>query len=715
MRTASLIRLLLVVAVTSLVVLAVQVLAPSAAVTVTLIPQLPSWKYLATASAPAATWKNNGFNDAAWSAGPGVLGFGETYIATPVPFGPSATDKYRTTYFRRSFTVAAPESIGSLSLAVRYDDGFVAYLNGVEVLRRGLPAGTIAYTTLATSHEGTAYESFDLTAFVGTLTAGANLLAVELHQTSASSSDLVWEAALTATVGPAVAQLTRGPYLQGVAPNQATIRWRTSLATPGQVRYGESVANFDQVIDVAASTLEHEVTIPGLVSATRFYYSVGMPGTVLAGGDALHTFRTAPLPGTPSPVRIWAFGDAGRGTPAQAAVRDGYLAYTAGHPSDVWLMAGDNAYDAGLDSEYQTGLFAMYPSLLPNLCLFPARGNHDQLYAGANNDILEIFSPPTQGEAGGLPSGTHAYYSFDHGNVHFVCLDSEGSSRVPGGPMLTWLEQDLAASAASWVIAYWHHPPYSKGSHDSDNPADSEGKMQDMRQNVLPVLEAQGVDLVVVGHSHSYERSMLIDGHYGLSTTLTPQMVLDGGDGRIDGDGPYQKLTPGSGPHEGTVYVVAGTAALAGGGTLNHPVMARSLNVTGSLLIDVAGLRLDARFISSTGAVLDSFTILKGAPVGILDPEEASALSLRLAGPNPTTGDSWLAFRLPEAGPVRLTIIDPTGRRIATLVNQSLPAGDHHAAWSGLTERGARAGAGVYLAMLETRHERRTVKLVRTR
>jgi hypothetical protein len=158
--------------------------------------------------------------------------------------------------------------------------------------------------------------------------------------------------------------------------------------------------------------------------------------------------------------------------------------------------------------------------------------------------------------------------------------------------------------------------------------------------------------------------------------------------------------------------VVAGSAALAGGGTLTHPVMARSLNVTGSLLIDVAGLRLDGRFISSTGAVLDSFTVLKGAPVGVgaLAP---SALSLRLAGPNPTTRDSRLAFRLPEAGPVRLTIIDPSGRRVATLVNQSLPAGDHHATWNGLTERGPRAGAGVYMAMLEMRRESRTVKLVR--
>ena len=287
------IRLLL-----SLIGLVIQTL-PSAAATVTLVPPLAQWKYLATASAPAASWTNTGFNDASWDSGPGVLGFGESYIATPVPFGPNANDKYRTTYFRRSFTVTAPESLGSLSLAARYDDGFVAYLNGVEVLRSGLPTGSIAYTTLAAPHEGTAYESFNLSAFLGTLVTGSNVLAIELHQTSASSTDLVWDAGLTATSGPAVVQMTRGPYLQGVTPNQATIRWRTSMATPGQVQYGSSAANLDQVIDVAASTIEHEVTIAGLTPGTRFFYSVGMPGTVLAGGDALHTFRTSPLPGTP--------------------------------------------------------------------------------------------------------------------------------------------------------------------------------------------------------------------------------------------------------------------------------------------------------------------------------------------------------------------------------------------------------------------------------
>lgn len=695
-----------------LTMLATFALAPSPARAVTLIPQLASWKYLVTPSAPVASWKTIGYDDGSWGSGPAPLGFGETYIATPIGFGGNSADKYRTTYFRKSFTYT-PETLGSLTLTARYDDGFVAYLNGIEVLRRGLPTGTIAWSTLATSHEATAYESFDLTPFLGSLTSGTNVLAVEVHQTSANSSDLVWDGGLSAAP-PGAATITRVPYLQSVTPQQATIRWRTSPANVGEVRWGLAADDLVNVVTVAGTTTEHEITIVGLPQSTRIFYSIGTQGTMLAGGDTLHSFVTAPSPGSAGPVRVWAFGDAGRGTAAQGTIRDGFVKYSAGHPADLWLMLGDNAYDSGLDSEYQAGVFNMYPTLLPTLPLYPARGNHDQLWSGANNDFLEIFSPPSAGQAGGTPSGTRSYYSYDYANVHFVCLDSEGSSRLPGGPMLTWLQQDLAASTATWVIAYWHHPPYTKGSHDSDDVTDSEGKMQDMRQYVLPILDAQGVDLVLCGHTHVYERSMLIDGHYGLSTTLTPSMVLDDGDGRVDGNGPYRKPTLGTAAHEGIVYVNAGAAALAGGGTLDHPVMTQSLNVTGTLVVDILGARLDARYISQTGAVLDSFTILKGSSVAV-DPPGRGDLQLRLAGANPIARTASLEFRTPGPGPVRLAIVDAAGRRVATLVDRELPAGEHRASWNGLTARSAAAAPGVYLAVLETRDARRVIKLVRTR
>ena len=179
--------------------------------------------------------------------------------------------------------------------------------------------------------------------------------------------------------------------------------------------------------------------------------------------------------------------------------------------------------------------------------------------------------------------------------------------------MMTWLQNDLAATTQKWIIAFWHHPPYTKGSHNSD----TETELIQMRQNALPILEAHGVDLVLTGHSHSYERSFLLDGHYGTSGTLTPAMKKDAGSGREDGTGAYEKATPIGGQHEGAVYAVAGSSGKISGGLLNHPAMYISLNKLGSMVLDIDGNRLDAKFLDNTGAVADYFTLIKGVTASV--------------------------------------------------------------------------------------------------
>src|SRR5262245_39268198 len=252
----------------------------------------------------------------------------------------------------------------------------------------------------------------------------------------------------------------------------------------------------------------------------------------------------------------------------------------------------------------------MYPSMLRKSVLWPTLGNHDGASADSatqSGPYYDIFTLPRNAEAGGVASTTEAYYSFDYANAHFICLDSYETSRAPGSPMLTWLQNDLQATTRSWIIAFWHHPPYSKGSHNSD----TELELKEMRQNVLPILEARGVDLVLGGHSHDYERSKLIDSHYGVSTTFGSQFVIDGGDGRPSGSGPYEKQVLGPAAHEGTVYTVAGSSGAISGGALNHPAMIVSLNVLGSLVLDINGNRLDATFLDDLGAVRDTFSIVK--------------------------------------------------------------------------------------------------------
>jgi hypothetical protein len=412
--------------------------------------------------------------------------------------------------------------------------------------------------------------------------------------------------------GAAAAVVTRGPYLQMGSPIGAVVRWRTDAATGSRVRYGLAPTSLSGVADGPAGVTDHSVTLSGLSPDTLYYYSVGTSTETLAGGDSTFFFRTHPLAGTAVPTRIWVIGDSGTANASAQAVRNAYVTFAGTRATDAWLMLGDNAYSNGTDAEYQAAVFNMYPGILKQAFLWPTLGNHDT--AGSTNPptslpYYQMFTLPTNGEAGGIASGTEDYYSFDRGNIHFVCLDSMTSDRSPTAAMATWLRNDLAATAQTWLIAFWHHPPYSKGSHDSD----TESELVQMRQNILPILEDYGVDLVLTGHSHSYERSFLLDGHYGTSGTLTPSMIKDSGSGRPSGTGAYTKPSSGIAPHEGAVYAVAGSSGQASGGTLNHPAMFISLNQLGSMVLDVDGNRLDAKFLRETGAIDDSFTVVKGA------------------------------------------------------------------------------------------------------
>jgi hypothetical protein len=420
--------------------------------------------------------------------------------------------------------------------------------------------------------------------------------------------------------------LTRGPYLQHASSTGITIRWRTNVPKGTWVFYGTSPGDLSNLF-VDTKGTEHVATLSGLTPGTKYYYAIGDEDGIRAGGDAQHYFFTAPLVGSEVPVRIWAIGDSGtggNGTGQAESVRDAYLNSPLSARTDVWLMLGDNAYNIGTDTEYQRAVFNTYPSLLRNTVLWPTFGNHDA-YADGGITYFNIFTLPQNGGSGGVASGTENYYSFDHANIHFICLDSQGSLRTPGSPMLTWLAQDLAATSQKWIIAFWHHPPYTKGSHDSD----WETELVEMRANALPILEAGGVDLVLSGHSHSYERSFLIDGHYGHSTSLTMEMIKDPGDGRESGNGVYGKEPE---PRSGAVYSVCGASGHISGGPLNHPIMVSSLNVLGSLVIDVHGDRLDARYLDNTGVVRDSFSISKAPLVKVSAPIANAAESGPVAG-----------------------------------------------------------------------------------
>lgn len=585
-------------------------LLPAAGATHTLIARGATWKYEDSGSDLGTAWREPSFDDSAWASGPAELGYGDGDEATVVSSGGKSSAKPITTYYRHTFHVnGAPEFTG-LTVGIKRDDGAVVYLNGTEVMRTNMPAGPITASTRASSSsESDTYHKASFGPEL--LREGANVVAVEIHQSSPASSDISFDLEMTATSG---VNLTRGPYLQQGGPDRVIVRWRTDVTTESVVRYGASPDALTSTVESLSPTGEHTVLLSGLEPDTRYYYSIGTRAEVLGGGDASTFFLTSPPAGTPKPTRIWVLGDSGTANKNARAVRDGYETYTGTRHTDLWLMLGDNAYPTGTDDQYQAAVFDMYPAMLKKSVLWPTLGNHDAVSSDSPTEsgpYYTAFTLPKNGEVGGLASGTEAYYSFDYGNIHFVCLDSHDTDRTTDGLMLTWLENDLANTTQDWIIAFFHHPPYTKGSHNSDNPSDSGGRMRDMRENALPILEAAGVDLVLTGHSHSYERSFLIDGHYGTSDTFQPSMLKDGGDGRIGGDGPYKKIIQGGGGHAGAVYAVAGSSGKTSGGPLDHPVMFVSLNTLGSMVLDVDRNRLDARFIGTEGDVLDEFTLVK--------------------------------------------------------------------------------------------------------
>jgi len=159
-----------------------------------------SWKYLDNGSNQGAGWKSISFNDNSWNTGNAELGYGDGGEATVVSYGPSSSNKYITTYFRKKINLASISNITGLELSLIRDDGAVVYLNGVEVYRSNLPTGTVNYNTLASTYIDGLNESTYLVTNISSsaLVVGDNVIAVEIHQNGVTSSDISFNLKLKA-------------------------------------------------------------------------------------------------------------------------------------------------------------------------------------------------------------------------------------------------------------------------------------------------------------------------------------------------------------------------------------------------------------------------------------------------------------------------------------------------------------------------------------
>lgn len=189
------------------------------------------------------------------------------------------------------------------------DDGMVIYVNGTEAYRNGL-AGTVTHNTFAfpsISANADAVHSTTLSAAASLFVNGENTIAVEVHQSSLTSSDILWDLKL---VGLPVTPVTRGPYLQKATPSSIVVRWRTGSAVDSKVTYGTTPGNLNQSVVVSGTRTDHTVQLTGLTPYTQYYYSVGTSTSVIQSGVDFY-FLTSPITSATGKYKFWVVGDAG--------------------------------------------------------------------------------------------------------------------------------------------------------------------------------------------------------------------------------------------------------------------------------------------------------------------------------------------------------------------------------------------------------------------
>src|SRR5262245_371602 len=356
---------------------------------------------------------------------------------------------------------------------------------------------------------------------------------------------------------PALAvMLVRGPYLQLVTTNSATVVWNTDTPAACARAIGPEGGPAGLVSGPIGTVCA--LTVTGLASGARYAYTPLADGVPL---DAEAAFQTD----DPTlPFSFIVFGDSGCACANQYVLRDTMLKTAA----DFLLHTGDMIYEDGAAADFDPKFFAPYRDLLRRVVLWPCLGNHDYETASGGPWRDAFWTPANN------PARTENYYSFDFGNAHVVVLDSNEPAS-PGSAQYTFLDSDLAASSALWKFVAFHHTIYSSGDHASATA---------LQASLAPVFDRYAVDMVFMGHDHDYERTFPLRAN--------------------------QVVAPG----EGTVYITTG-----GGGRELRPVGTSFFTAhseTGSHFTRVAidGGSLLVQMVRSDGAIRDTMTLVKGTP-----------------------------------------------------------------------------------------------------
>jgi len=648
----------------------------------TLVSDTAEWRVYDEGGTLSSDWKDNSYDDSWWKDAVGEIGWGDgdedTLVNQPaINFG-APTSGYtlylRTKFYLKrtggtspNFTYAGLNgaAITNLYVAGKRDDGFVAYINGVEVGRSNMPAGAVTFGTSATSNMEAGTETMStltLTNWKAACVDGENTLCIEVHQHTpganpANAADA--SVRLRMLGNGATDVITRDPYVNDLAPTSVVIRWRTTGASWGRVWYAPTPSALfptsspaPSAATASSSSTEHLVYLSGLTPDTTYSYAVGhfstSTGTTASSTYASHhlTFRTPPSSSTAAP-HFMILGNAGGANQAIRSTLDHYRFMHTSTQLHGVLLTGDSAWTSGTDAQVTSNFFRTFQYPMSHVPAYASAGDRDLATNALSPALFNSLTLP--------PNFLKRYYSFDRGCVHVVCLDSATTDAGTRSAMLTWLEDDLDAVATTgkWIVAYFHDSPYTKGDQTSESTTTGPQNIW-MRQNVLDILEDHSVDLVITGDSHTYERSPLMVGARGTpTTTVVDANFMDNSHGRDMGNdagyGSYIKpVTKAAG--QGTVYVNVGTSSgavgtygIPGSAPLDHPVMlplngsTRGLLDIGFATVDASPTLLQFRFWETGGFPVDQFNIHRSAITLTATEYQGGA---RLIFSDPPTGSS---------------------------------------------------------------------------
>jgi len=580
------------------------------------------WKYLDDGSDQDTAWKEVGFNDSGWESGPAILGYGTIGagpVSTTLSYGASSSNKYATTYLRTTFEYTPAGDETSFIFDALVDDGAVVYINGKEVLRINMQSGPVYYNTFAsaTGNESSYQKIIVPEEDMASIVTGTNVIAVELHQRSATSSDVGWDCELSSSNVPIknLSQIRFGS--SGDPLNGLTVTWK-SRGTSDSISWGYTVIHeegeFQGIRRDQKTDILFDYVFPALTAGSTIHYAL------FDSKDSVwteeRTFKTA-SDASNNQFSFTAFGDS-RSYPGEWQIIS-----EATIETDFTLFLGDIVNDGGSHSDWDAW-FEYGEKFVAREPVYHTIGNHDDDDSPSGYDTyLSLFTMP----------GNELYYSFTYGNAIFICLNSleAGSSAQHD-----WLTSTLAANKdQTWKFVFTHKPFYTSPSH--------EGEMDPYFNTIWKAFDDYGVDMIFNGHTHNYQRTKPINRNVSTTSPVTYYGSEDG---------------------QGRCQIVAGNAGAPLAGLANSSLwwLERTQNKRHFCNIEIDGDMLLFKAMDANQTVFDEFLLDKSS-TGTDD----FSSNKNIVYPNPSNGEFYIKVAPGEMFSYR--IFNSVGQLISELRN----------------------------------------------